>query len=48
MALAFHVMLQDHVTRGSFDFICSNPSCWATILPSLVVIATLIVKLQRI
>ena len=48
MALAFHVMSQDHVTRGSFDFICSNPSCWAIILPSLAVMATLVVKLQRI
>ena len=25
--LAFHVILQDHVVKGSCDFIGGNPSC---------------------
>ena len=45
MVLACHVMSQDHVIRGSCDLMGSNLSRWATILPSLVVIATLVVKL---
>ena len=45
MVLACHVMLQDHLIRGSCDFMGSNPSRRSTILPSLVVIATLLVTL---
>ena len=45
MALSYHVMSQDHVIRESCDFMGSNSSRWAIILLSLVVIATLVVKL---
>ena len=45
MVLACHVISQDHIIRRSCDFIASNLSRWATILPGLVVIATLVVKL---
>ena len=44
MVLACHVVLQYHVIIGSYDFMGSSPLRWATILPSLVVITTLVVE----
>ena len=40
-------MSQDHVIRASCNFMGSSPSSWATILPSLVITATLVVELPR-
>ena len=45
MVLACHVMSQDHVIRGSCDFIGSSALKRAAILPNLGVIATLVAGL---
>ena len=40
MVLVCRLTLQDYVVKVSYDFISSSPSRWATILQSLVAIAT--------
>ena len=40
-----YVILQDHVIKGSCDFMGKSQSVWITILPSFVAIGTLIVKI---
>ena len=41
MVLICHVIAEDHEIKRSYDFICSSPSRYFTILPSLVAICTL-------
>ena len=45
MALACHVILQEHVIKGSRDFMGGSPSRRATILPSLAAIGNLVVEI---
>ena len=45
MVLACHVISKDHVIKGSYDFMGSSPSSWATILISLVAIGTMVVDI---
>ena len=45
MPLARYVILQDHVIKGSRDFMGGSPSRRATILPSLAAIGTLVVEI---
>ena len=40
MMLVCRLTLQDYVVKVSYDFMSSSPSRWATILQSLVAIAT--------
>ena len=40
-----YVILQDHVIKGSCDFMGKSQSVWITILPNFVAIGTLIVKI---
>ena len=42
--LGCHVILQDHMIKGSSDIMGRSPSRYVTILPSLMVIATLLVS----
>ena len=39
------VMSQDHVIKGSYDFVDMSPSRLVTILPSLMAIGTLVVEI---
>ena len=43
MVLVCLVISQNHVIKGSCDFIGSNPLRYVTVLPSLVTIDTLVV-----
>ena len=45
MVLACHVILQDHVIKGSCDFIGRSPSRKIIIQPSLTAIGTVVVKI---
>ena len=45
MALVYHVISEDYVIKESCHFMGRNPSRLVTILPSLVVIGTLIVEI---
>ena len=45
MILVCHVILQDHVIKGSYDFIGRSPLRLVKILPGLVAIGTLIVEI---
>ena len=45
MVLACHVISQDHVIKVWCDFIVASPSRYVNILPSLVVIGTVIVEI---
>ena len=44
--LVWHVTLQDHLIKGSCDFMKGSPSLYVTILPSLVTIGDNIFKLS--
>ena len=44
MVLDSHLISQDQVIIGSYDFMCKNSLKKVTILASLVVIATLVVE----
>ena len=44
MVLVCHVILQDHVIKGSCNFMGGNPSWQVIALPSLVAIAVLVVE----
>ena len=43
MVLVSHVISQDHVVKGSCDFMGRSPSKKVTFLPSFVVTGTLVV-----
>ena len=45
MTLMCHVMLQDHVIKGSCDFMGKNQSRQVSIVPCFAAIATLIVEI---
>ena len=45
MVLVCHVILQDHIIKGSCDFMGCSSSYQVTILQRLVAIATLVVEL---
>ena len=45
MILGYHVISQDHIIKGSCDFIGRNPSRYVMILPSLVAIGTVVVEI---
>ena len=45
MVIVYHVILQDHVIKGSCDVMDRSPSRWVTILPSLVFINTLVLEI---
>lgn len=45
MALICHVILLDHVIKGSFEFIARSLSNLVTILSSLVELDTVVVKI---
>ena len=46
MALVDHVILQNHMIKGLCNFMASSPSSLATVLPSLAIIARLVVELK--
>ena len=39
------MILEDHIIKGSYDFICGSPLWSVTILPSLVAIGIVVVKM---
>ena len=43
--LVCHVILQDHVVKGSCDFIGGSPSWYVTTLQSLVAIGIVVVEI---
>ena len=45
MVLVYHMILQNKMLKGSFDFMGRNPSRQVTILPNLVTIGTLVVEI---
>ena len=45
MALVCHVISEDHVIKGSYDFLGDSSSRQVTIQPSLVAIVTLTVEI---
>ena len=45
MVLVYHVILEDHVIIGSFDFMVCSPERYVTSLPSLVIIGNVIVEI---
>ena len=45
MTLVSHVILQNHVIKGSFDFMSRSSLSQATTLPHLVAIVTQVVEL---
>ena len=45
MVLVYHLILQDHVIKGSCDFMGKSLSRYVTILPSLVAIGTEVMKI---
>ena len=45
MILGYQVISQDHIIKGSCDFIGRNPSRYVMILPSLVAIGTVVVEI---
>ena len=45
MVLSCHVILEDHVMIGPYDFLGKKPSSWITILPSWVAIDTVVAEI---
>ena len=44
--LVFHVILQDHVVKGSCDFMGESPSWQVTTLQNLVTIGIVVVEIE--